>query len=63
MVYGFTERSGAKPNWHQLKHAILRNFGGLDKVDPVPIFEGTLIEVDKNAKVGTLYYQKVYNDN
>jgi len=51
MVYRFAEKFGRKPTWHQLKHAILRNFGGLDRIDPVKIFEKGLIEVDKNTKV------------
>ncbi|CAG2252471.1 RNF213 [Mytilus edulis] len=38
MLYGFVSESKRKPTWFQLKHSILRNFGGLENVKPVDIF-------------------------
>lgn len=42
MVYGFVEKSKKKPTWHEMLHAIKRNFGGLDQVDPVESFRNNL---------------------
>ncbi|XP_060594302.1 E3 ubiquitin-protein ligase rnf213-alpha-like, partial [Ruditapes philippinarum] len=42
MVYGFVEKSKRKPTWHELLHAIKRNFGGLDQVNPVESFKKNL---------------------
>ncbi|CAC5418278.1 RNF213 [Mytilus coruscus] len=42
MLYAFVSKSRNKPSWQQLKHSILRNFGGLEKADPVNIFYGKL---------------------
>jgi hypothetical protein len=42
MLYAFVSRSRRKPTWLQLKHSILRNFGGLESVDPVDIFYSKL---------------------
>jgi hypothetical protein len=41
MLYWMCKKSrGQPPTWPQMKHAIMRNFGGLksDKVDPFEIF-------------------------
>jgi hypothetical protein len=41
-----------KPTWLQLKHSILRNFGGLENVNPEDIFYSKLSHlVDKNEPV------------
>lgn len=45
MVYSFVEKSKKKPTWHELLHAIKRNFGGLDEVDPVESFKKYLAPV------------------
>lgn len=45
MVYGFVEKSKKKPTWHEMLHAIKRNFGGLDQVDPVESFKKHLATV------------------
>ncbi|VDI38612.1 Hypothetical predicted protein [Mytilus galloprovincialis] len=44
MLYGFIAISRRKPTWYQLKHCILRNFGGLPEeiVKPVDIFSRNL---------------------
>ncbi|VDI21571.1 Hypothetical predicted protein, partial [Mytilus galloprovincialis] len=42
MLYGFVSRSKEKPTLFQLKHSVLRNFGGLEVVDPVAIFLNNL---------------------
>jgi hypothetical protein len=45
MVYGFVEKSKQRPTWHEMLHAILRNFGGLDQVNPVRSFRENLSKV------------------
>ncbi len=42
MVYGFADRSGNDPTWKEMEHSILRNFGGLDNVEPVEVFRRNL---------------------
>lgn len=60
MLYGFIWISKEKPTWFQLKHSILRNFGGLEMIDPVSIFLELLSsQVDeceevRQAKIFTL---------
>ena len=39
MVYAIAAKSGQRPMWSQLEHAIRRNFGGLVKGEPVEIFK------------------------
>ena len=39
MVYSMAAKSGERPRWHQLEHAIKRNFGGLVEGEPVQIFK------------------------
>ena len=39
MVYAIAAKSGQKPTWNQLEHAIRRNFGGLEEGKPVRIFK------------------------
>ena len=56
MVYGFAHKSGSVPTWREMKHAILRNFGGLDGVEPVEIFEKILAgSINMNAPVCILF--------
>lgn len=42
MVYAFADQKKRRPTWHQLQHAIRRNFGGMDTIDPVEVFMGEL---------------------
>jgi hypothetical protein len=52
MLYAFVSTSRTKPTWLQLKHSILRNFGGLENVNPEDIFYSKLSHlVDKNEPV------------
>ena len=52
MVYGFVERSMSKPTWFEMLHAIRRNFGGLDQIDPERCFRRHLRHViHTNAQV------------
>lgn len=44
MVYAFAAKSEHKPTWLQLKHAIMRNFGGLENINSVEIFRQCLID-------------------
>ncbi|XP_022806308.1 E3 ubiquitin-protein ligase rnf213-alpha-like [Stylophora pistillata] len=46
MVYAIAAKSQQKPRWHQLEHAIRRNFGGLIEGDPVEIFKRYYTETD-----------------
>lgn len=50
MVFGFAQKNNRTPTWHQLKHAILRNFGGVD-LQPLEVFERKLHDIDKNTQV------------
>lgn len=52
MVYAIAAKSGERPRWHQLEHAIRRNFGGLTERTPVDIFKGYF----PHADVSTGYY-------
>ncbi|WAR07278.1 R213A-like protein [Mya arenaria] len=45
MVYSFVEKSHKAPTWYEMLHAILRNFGGLDQVNPEEIFKKHLARV------------------
>lgn len=45
MVYSFVEKSKKQPTWYEMLHAIKRNFGGLDQVDPVEYFRKNLATV------------------
>ncbi|WAR07347.1 R213A-like protein [Mya arenaria] len=45
MVYNFVEKSHKPPTWYEMLHAILRNFGGLDQVNPEEIFKKHLARV------------------
>ena len=59
MLYAFVSRSRRKPTWLQLKHSILRNFGGLENVDPVDIFYSKLSRlVNKHEQVIIIVYEK-----
>ena len=46
MVYSIAAKSGERPRWHLLEHAIRRNFGGLIEGDPVEIFKRYYQETD-----------------
>ena len=46
MVYSMAAKSGERPCWRQLEHAIKRNFGGLVEGEPVDIFKRYCQETD-----------------
>ena len=46
MVYAIAAKSGQIPRWHELEHAIRRNFGGLIEQTPVGIFKRHFRDVD-----------------
>ena len=46
MVYAMAAKSGQRPGWHQLEHAIRRNFGGLIEGEPVEIFKRFFQDTD-----------------
>lgn len=56
MVFGFANKSNSTPTWRELRHAILRNFGGLDDVNPVEVFAKHLTQVDRDAAVCFLVF-------
>ena len=39
MVYAIAAKSGQRPMWNQVEHAVRRNFGGLVEGEPVEIFK------------------------
>lgn len=39
MVYKIAEEQRREPRWPEIEHAIRRNFGGLDEIDPVKVFK------------------------
>ncbi|XP_053396010.1 E3 ubiquitin-protein ligase rnf213-alpha-like [Mercenaria mercenaria] len=54
MVYSFVEKSKQPPTWHEMLHAIKRNFGGLDQVNPVESFRknlATRVHFEKRPKL------------
>jgi len=60
MVYGFVERSKKKPTWWEMLHAIRRNFGGLDEINPELCFRKHLTNIIHiNAPVCLLLKQKI----
>ena len=42
MVFSFAEKSKQPPTWFEMLHAIKRNFGGLEDIDPETRFRGKL---------------------
>jgi hypothetical protein len=48
MVFRFVEKGKRKPTWHEMKHAIMRNFGGLDEknVNPIESFRRNFATTD-----------------
>ena len=46
MVYSIAAKSGERPRWNQLEHAIKRNFGGLVEGEPVEIFKRHFLQTD-----------------
>ncbi|KAM7432986.1 hypothetical protein ABFA07_016686 [Porites harrisoni] len=56
MVYAIAAKSGQRPRWNQIEHAVRRNFGGLVESKPVEIFrkryfKGT--DEDENTEAPT----------
>ena len=51
MVSAFSKKSKQEPTWLELIHAIKRNFGGRDDIDPVKTFEEKMQNVDKQQEV------------
>lgn len=56
MVYAIAAKSGERPRWHQLEHAIRRNFGGLTERTPVDIFKGYFPDAD--VSTGFFFFLK-----
>ncbi|XP_060084373.1 E3 ubiquitin-protein ligase rnf213-alpha-like [Ylistrum balloti] len=50
MVYAFADKQKKKPSWHQMQHAIMRNFGGMDDINPVNVFAQVFTTVNITEK-------------
>lgn len=65
MVYGFVERSKQKPTWHEIVHAIMRNFGGLDEVDAVESFRknlATLVHIETEVNLDLVFIESILSN-
>ena len=51
MVYAIAAKSQQIPRWHELEHAIKRNFGGLIEGDPVEIFKRYYTEKEVSWRI------------
>jgi len=56
MLYAFADKDKEKLTWKQLQHAILRNFGGMDDIDPVEFFTKKLVTVNICERVNNKFY-------
>ena len=50
MLNEFSKKGKSEVTWNEMKHAILRNFDGLQNVNPVHIFDQNLT-MDKDRQV------------
>ena len=58
MVYKMAEQHRREPSWAEVEHAIRRNFGGLDEIDPVKVFRRHFrrqFSLDRRDMVGVLF--------
>lgn len=53
MMYGFAKKFRKQPSWKQLEHAVLRNFGGLEKLDPVHVFRRFVEDLNMDQSVSS----------
>lgn len=44
-MYALTSQKKTRPSWQDLQHVILRNFGGLEEIDPTQIFQNRIKNV------------------
>lgn len=51
MVYAIAAKSGQVPRWHELEHAIRRNFGGLTEQTPIEIFKRNFQDVQVSGAI------------
>ena len=42
MLYWMCKEAELRLTWHQIEHAVKRNFGGLEQLDPLEVFKGKL---------------------
>lgn len=42
MIYSLSATNDFFPSWPQIQYAIMRNFGGLDGMDPIKVFKDNL---------------------
>jgi len=47
------EEHRGEPSWAEVEHAIRRNFGGLDEIDPVKVF-WKQFSLSRSGRVGVL---------
>ena len=43
MLYWMCKEAELKLSWHQIEHAVRRNFGGLEQFDPLKVFRNKVI--------------------
>ena len=43
MLYWMCKEADLKLTWHQIEHAVRRNFGGLEQFDPLRVFRNKVI--------------------
>lgn len=51
MVARYVENSGEEPTWYELQHAIMRNFDGLNNIQPIEVFEKHLQNINQTEQV------------
>jgi len=42
MLYWMCKEAELRLTWHQIEHAVKRNFGGLEQLDPLEVFKSKL---------------------
>ena len=43
MLYWMCKEAELRLTWHQVEHAVRRNFGGLEQFDPLKVFRSKVI--------------------
>ena len=51
MVHSLSQETNQELTWHQLKYAILRNFGGKDNISPVDSFKLFINTINTDEEV------------
>ena len=54
MLYWMCDKSNCPPTGPQLKHAIKRNFGGLEDFNTYEIFKKHLLNIEKQPEISAI---------